>query len=99
MLSEAELRKLAQEVTGRDNPQEAIEETLRAYIELKLQDYQREILRLEQKYGVDYGTYVGKLDEELPLTWEHEQDCLAWEEAVTNLAYFEEMNQRLVAHA
>lgn len=49
MLSEAQLKQLAQEITGRDNPLEALEETLRSYIARKLSYYRQEILRLERK--------------------------------------------------
>lgn len=99
MLSEAQLKKLAQEVTGRDDPLEALEETLRSYIEQKLSHYRQEILRLEHKYGLTYEAFVRKLGQELLLTWEHEQDYMAWEEALTNLEYLENISRQLTVHA
>jgi hypothetical protein len=43
MLSEVQLKQLAHEITGRDDPLEALEETLRSYIEQKLSHYRQEI--------------------------------------------------------
>jgi hypothetical protein len=99
MLSEAQLKQLAQEITGRDDPLEALAETLRNYIEQKLGHYRQEILRLERKYGFTYAAFVEKLGQELPLTWEHEQDYMAWEEALTNLEYMQTLNRKLTVHA
>ena len=99
MLSEVQLKQLAQEITGRDDPLEALEETLRSYIAQKLSHYRQEILRLERKYGLTYDAFVHKLDQELPLTWEHEQDYMAWEEALTHLEYVQHLSRKLAVHA
>jgi hypothetical protein len=99
MLSEAQIKQLAQAVTGRDDPLAALEETLRSYITQKLSHYRQDILRLEQKYGLTYDTFVQKLGQELPLTWEHEQDYMAWEEALTNLEYVQNLSRKLTVHA
>ena len=99
MLSEVQLKQLAQEVTGRDDPLEALEETLRSYIEQKLSHYRQDILRLEQKYGLTFDAFVQKLDQELPLTWEYEQDYMAWEEALTHLEDMQTLSRKLAVHA
>ena len=99
MLTEKQLKKLAQEVTGRADPTEALEETLRAYVEQKLIHYQHEISRLEYKYALSFEAFAQRLGKDLPLTWEHEQDYMTWEEAITNLEYFEKIASQLKVHA
>ena len=99
MLTEKQLKKLAQEVTGRDDPAEALEETLWTYVDQKLSHYQQEAARLEHKYGLGFEAFARRLGKELPLTWEHEQDYMAWEEAVSNLGYFEKVVSQLRVHA
>ena len=89
MLNEKQLKKLAQEVTGRSDPTEALEETVRSYIEQKVSHCRQEITRLEHKYGLAFDAFARKLGKELPLSWKHEQDYMAWEEALTNIEYFE----------
>ncbi len=99
MLTEKQLKKLAQEVTGRTDPTEALEETLRTYVEQKLSHYQQEVARLEHKYALSFEAFAQRLAKDLPLTWEHEQDYMAWEEALTNLEYFEKITSQLKVHA
>ena len=99
MLTETQLKKLAQEVTGRADPTEALEETLRSYVEQKLSHYRQEVSRLEHKYALSFEAFTERLGKDLPLTWEHEQDYMAWEEALTNLEYFEKITSQLKVHA
>ena len=99
MLTEKQLKKLAQEVTGRADATEALEETLRTYVEQKFSHYQQEVSRLEHKYVLNFEAFAQKLGKDLPLTWEHEQDYMAWEEALTNLEYFEKITSQLKVHA
>jgi hypothetical protein len=99
MLSEAQLKQLAQEITGRDDPRVALEEILQSYMAQKLGHYQQEILRLERKYSLTYDAFVRQLGQELPLTWEHEQDYMAWEEALTHLEYLQNLSRKLTVHA
>jgi DNA-binding transcriptional MocR family regulator len=99
MLTEAQLKKLALEATGKDNPAEAFEEALRSYVEQKLSHYQKEIERLRHKYGRSWAAFTERLGKEFPLDWEHEQDFMAWEEAATNLEYFEKIAAQLKIHA
>ena len=97
MLKEAQLKKLALEATGKDNPTEAFEETLRTYVEQKLSQYEKENEQLRHKYGLTFDGFSKKLGKEFPLDWEHEQDYMAWEEAKTNLEYFENITLQLKA--
>jgi hypothetical protein len=99
MLTEKQLKKLAQEVTGRADPTEALEETLRTYVEQKLGHYQQEVSRLEHKYALSFEAFTHSLGKDLSLTWEHEQDYMTWEEALTNLEYFEKIASQLRVHA
>ena len=99
MLKEAQLKKLAQEATGRDDPAEALEETLRSYVEQKLSQYRQEADQLKHKYGLTFEAFSKKLGKEFPLDWKHEQDYMAWEEAVTNIEYFEKIASQLKVHA
>lgn len=99
MLKEAQLKKLALEATGKDNPTEAFEETLRTYVEQKLSQYQKESERLRHKYGLTFEAFSKKLGKDFPLDWEHEQDYMTWEEVKTNLEYFENIAAQLKVHA
>lgn len=99
MLKESKLRKLAQEITGRQNSAEALEEALRTYVQQRLGRCRQEIERLEQKYGLKFEIFAQRLGKELPLTWKHEQDYMMWEEALTNLQYFKKMAKQLRIHA
>ncbi|MBI2676181.1 MAG: hypothetical protein HYX24_07000 [Candidatus Aenigmarchaeota archaeon] len=99
MLRESKLKKLAQDITGRQNSTEALEETLRAYVQQRLGQCRQEIERLEHKYGLKFEVFAQRLGKKLPLSWEHEQDYMIWEEAVTNLQYFKKMAEQLRVHA
>jgi len=94
----AALLDLAQEVTGRPDPDSAVEEALCAYLRQKIRYYRAIKARLERKYGHSFEEFRRRLGADLPLSWEHERDFLAWEEACTNLAYFEERLRQLTAH-
>ena len=98
MLSETKLKQLTMEITGRDDLTEALEETLRSYVEQRLSHYRREINQLEDKYGITYEAFREKLNKLFPLTWEHEQDLMTWEEAVTNIEYFEDLLSQPKVH-
>lgn len=89
---------LAQEVTGQPDPETAVGEVLQTYLQQKMRRCRRTIARLEKKYGLTFEGFTQRLGRELPLSWEHEQDFLAWEEALTNLRYFEEHLSQLNAH-
>jgi hypothetical protein len=91
--------ELAQELTGQPDPESAMSEVLHAYLQLKIRRCRRLIARLERKYGMGFEEFERRLGVELPLSWEHERDFLAWEEALTNLRYFQEQAQQLHAHA
>ncbi len=90
---------LAQELTGQPDPESAVEEALQAYVLQKIRHYRRIAARLQKKYGMSFEEFSHRLGVELPLSWEHEQDFLLWEEALTNLHYFEGRLRQLEAHA
>lgn len=99
---EQELTKLAQEITGKERPEEALSTALKGYLEQQVERYQEVIRELEQKYGMSFEEFEKKLGQGLTLSWEHERDYLcpsfgymAWEEAVTNLQYFQRVAERL----
>ncbi|GBC76338.1 hypothetical protein HRbin07_00537 [bacterium HR07] len=89
---------LAQEVTGQPDPDSAVEEALYTYVRQKIRRYRQTIARLQKKYGISFEEFRERLGTELPLTWEHERDFLTWEEALTNIRYFEEHLCRLRTH-
>jgi hypothetical protein len=93
------LLELAQEVTGQPNPESAVQEALKTYLRQKIQRYRHVVARLERKYGLSFEEFSRQLGTELPLSWRYERDFLTWEEALTNLRYFEERAHHLQAHA
>lgn len=97
-MTSAQLTKLAQEITGKDKPEEAVGAALKCYLEQKIKEYQEVVKRLEQKYGMSFEVFSAKLGQELSLSWEHEQDFMAWEEAITNLRYFQQTMEQLKAY-
>lgn len=99
ILTESELKKLAQQATGREDTAQALEETLRSYVEQRISQYRETISRLEEKHGVSFDAFRQVLGNKLPLIWENEQDYMTWEEAVINLGYFEKIADRLQIHA
>jgi hypothetical protein len=98
MSEEAELTKLAQEVTGKDNLKEALEVALRRYLEEMVEDYKQDMQALEARYGVSFEIFKAKSADKLNLSWEHERDFMRWEEAVTNLNHFGQLLDRLKTH-
>jgi len=94
-----ELAKLAQEITGKERPEEALSAALKGYLEQQVEGYQEVIRELERKYGMPFEEFEEKLGQELTLSWEHERDYMAWEEAVTNLQYFQRVAERLKTYA
>lgn len=94
-MTKRDLVKLAEEVTGTSNLEEALETSLQSYLEQKIRDYNGEIESLEKKYGMSFEKFKKNLGENLELSWEHERDFMQWEEAITNLKYFQEQLDRL----
>jgi len=99
VLNQEQLAKLAQEIMGKQNPEEAFGAALKSYLEQRIAEYQEVVRRLEQKYGMNFEEFSKKLGQELPLSWEHEKDYMDWEEAVTNLQYFQEAAEQLKTYA
>ena len=98
-MTDKELKRLAQEATGIDDATQAIEETLRTYVEVKLDQYRVVIRKYEGQYGFGFEHFSSRLGRDLPLSWENEQVYLTWEEALTHVAYFEELVSQLSVHA
>lgn len=93
-----DMAELVCEVTGKETPEEAFEETLRGYLQQKILEYRATIQKLRRKYRMSFEAFKERLGVDLELTWEHEKDYMAWEEAVTNLNYFQEIYPRFEAH-
>lgn len=87
--------KLAQEITMKEAPEEALSVVLKTYLEQKIAECQEEIKRLEEKYGMSINEFYEKLGDEFSLSWEHEKDYMGWEAATTNLRYFKEALKNL----
>jgi hypothetical protein len=90
-----EIVKLAQEITMKEAPEEALGIVLKTYLEQKIAECREKIKRFEKKYGMNINDFYEKLDEEFSLSWEHEKDYMDWEAATTNLRYFEETFKNL----
>jgi len=99
MLTEQELQKIAQWMTGEDNPLQAMQAVLAEYAEGVIASYRGTLEKMERKYGLDFGEFQRRLGESLPLSWEHERDYMEWEEAVTNLPEYQRIASQLKAHA
>lgn len=91
--------EFAQEITMKDTPEEAVSITLKVFIEQRIKKYKSDIKKFERKYGMSFKEFHKKLGREYDLSWEHEKDYLDWEEATTNLKYFEESSKRLGSYA
>jgi len=87
--------ELAKEVTGTQDLDKAVAIVLRSYLEQKIAEYKQVVKNLSKKYGVEFDRFKEMLGDQLALTWEHEKDYMDWEEAITNLAYFESALERL----
>lgn len=98
-MTQEQLNRLATEVTGEEQPEKAFSLTLESFLRRKMDQYRGTIDRLYAKYGLSFDAFTEKLGDELSLTWEHERDFMAWEEAVTNLPYFEKKLEQLKAYA
>jgi translation initiation factor 2 alpha subunit (eIF-2alpha) len=94
-----QILNLAQEVTGAQNVDKAVTIALESYLEQKIAEYKQVAKGLIEKYGVGFSEFKEMLGTQLALTWEHEKDYMDWEEAVTNLEYFESTLERLKAYA
>jgi len=94
-MHELELKELVCEATGKETPEEAFEETLRGYLEQKIFEYKTTVQKLQGKYRMSFEGFEERLGADLELSWQHEKDYMAWEEAVTNLNHFQEVHHRI----
>ena len=99
MLTERELEKVAQRMTGEDQPFRATGLALAGYAEQMIASRQRTVQRMADTYGLPFHAFYLRLGEEIPLSWEHEQDYMQWEEAVTNLPELDRITLHLKSHA
>lgn len=99
MVKQKQLTKLAQEITGKEKLEEALGVVLKSYLEQRIAEYQEVAQRLEHKYDMCFEECAQKLGQELTLSWEHEKDYMDWEEAITNLQYFQEAAEQLKTYA
>ena len=99
MLTEHELGKIAQWMTGEDKPLQAIRVALMGYAEQMILFYQPTVQCMEDKCGLAFHAFHMRLGEEIPLSWEHEQDYMQWEAAVTNLPELERITLYLNSNA
>lgn len=93
-----EMLKLAQEITMRKNPEEALSVVLKSYLERRIEECKREIKKFEKKYGMSFEDYKDKLGEEFPLSYEHEKDYMNWEAAITEYRILNEHFKKIESH-
>jgi hypothetical protein len=90
-----EVVKMAQEITTKEAPEEALSIVLKTYLEQKIAECTERIKHFEKKYGMSFNDFYEKLGEEFSLSWEHEEDYMDWEAATTNREYFKEAFEKL----
>ena len=66
MTTEHELKKIAQWMTGKDNPLQAIQVVLAEYAEQVIASYRGTLEGVERKYGLDFNEFQKRLGEALP---------------------------------
>ena len=93
-----EMVKMAQEITMKEAPEEALGMVLKTYLEQKIAECQEAIKRFEEKYGVNITDFYEKLDEEFSLSWEHERDYMDWDWATAKLKNLKEKLGKLQIH-
>ena len=80
-----EMLRIAQEITAKKKPEEALYTTLRSYLEQRMEKCREEINDFELKYSMSFEEFKDKLSKELELSWEHEKDFFFCEGAITDL--------------
>jgi len=73
-----EMLKIAQEITMKKSPEEAMKTVMVEYLEKKIAECKEEIQRYEKKYGMDFREYERRLGKEFSLSYEHEMDYARW---------------------
>ena len=90
-----EMVKLAQEITMKEAPEDALSIVLKTYLEQKIAKSREKIRRFEEKYGVDVESFYDKLGTEIPLSLEYEGDYLEWDFELAKLKSLEEKYKEL----
>ena len=85
-----EMVKLAQEITMKEAPEDALSIVLRTYFGQKIAKSREKIREFEERYGVDVETFYDKLGTEIPLSLEYEGDYLEWDFELAKLKSLEE---------
>lgn len=93
-----EMVKMAQEITMKEAPEEALSIVLKSYLEQKIAEYEEKIRHFEKKYGIGIKEFYEKLGEEFSLSWEHEKDYMDWDWATAGLKYLKEKLEKLETH-
>ena len=73
-----DLLKIAQEITVKKTPEEAVRLMLVEYMDKKIAECREEIQKFERKYGMDFKEYERRLGKEFSLSYEHEIDYARW---------------------
>lgn len=73
-----EMLKLAQEVTMKEKPEEALGVVLKGYLERRIAECKGEIKNFESKYDMSFVEFEEKLGKEFGLSYEHEMDYARW---------------------
>ena len=98
VLMAEEVLKLAQEITMKKTPEEAVKFMLVEYLEKKIAECEGTIRRFERKYGMNMKGFYEKLGVEFDLSWEHEKDYMDWDWAVVELEDLKEKLEKLKVH-
>jgi hypothetical protein len=93
-----EMVKLAQEITMKEAPEEALIVVLKTYLEQKIAECKEKIRKFEKKYGVDVETFYDKLGTEIPLSLDYEGDYLEWDFELAKLKSLEEKYKELESY-
>jgi hypothetical protein len=93
-----EMVKLAQEITMKEAPEEALSVVLKTYLEQKIAECKEKIRKFEKKYGVDVETFYDKLGTEIPLSLDYEGDYLEWDFELAKLKSLEEKYKGLESY-
>ncbi len=90
-----EMVKLAQEITMKEAPEDALSIVLRTSLEQKMAKSREKIREFEERYGVDVETFYDKLGTKIPLSLEYEGDYLEWDFELAKLKSLEEKYKEL----
>ena len=84
-----DMLKIAQEITVKKTPEEAVRLVLVEYLNKKIAECRGEIQGFERRYGMDFREYERRLGKEFSLSYEHEMDYARWGARLDELDYLE----------